>query len=87
MDSLAHCESSNKVDIKVLDVNGKYSYSRYQFQMSTWLAYSHMGTTKENIYDPKLQDAVVLHILKTKGDRDWVNCSKKVRAVLGAFPK
>lgn len=85
--ALAECESGGRTDIKVMDVNNKYSHGKYQYQMGTWLAYAHKGATKENIFDEQAQDAITLHILRTKGDRDWINCSKKVRAVLGAFPK
>lgn len=85
---LNQCENpSGNPNIKILDVNGWYSYGDFQYQMPTWLRYSKtMGTTKENINDPILQWAVTRHILDTKGSGDWWNCSKKVEKLLGPYP-
>ena len=38
LDALAMCESNNRQGFRVVDTNGYYSYSAYQFQMSTWMA-------------------------------------------------
>jgi hypothetical protein len=58
LEVLADEESGNRAHIKVLDVNGRYSYGCLQFQMATWIgmgkAYG-IGTTPENIYDCQLQ--------------------------------
>lgn len=37
---LATAESGNRANIKVLDVNGRYSYGCLQFQMATFKSYS-----------------------------------------------
>ncbi len=40
LEKLAMAESGNRADIKVLDVNGRYSYGCLQFQMATFKSYS-----------------------------------------------
>jgi len=89
MQALAQRESGGDDKIKVLDVDGYYSYGRYNYHMSTWLKYSKLfGTTKENIYDGTLQDAVTRYILDTKGSSDWYNSTKYIENVLklGPYP-
>lgn len=48
IEKLAMAESNNRANIKVLDVNGRYSYGCLQFQMATFKAY----TTKYGLVDP-----------------------------------
>lgn len=87
MDALAQHESGDDCTLKHLDTNGYYSYSKYQYQMSTWLKYSKLfGTTKENIYSCVLQDTVTRYILDTKGSQDWYNSTLFLEKTLGPYP-
>lgn len=40
LNKLAFAESNNRANIKVLDVNGRYSYGCLQFQMATFKSYA-----------------------------------------------
>lgn len=87
IDKLALCESGNDSTIKILDTNGYYSYSTFQFQMSTWLKYGKpFGATKENIFDGNLQRVVVRSMLDAGGWRHWFTCGKSVSKLLGEYP-
>lgn len=87
IEALASCESTGSTTVRVLDVNGKYSYGLLQYQMSTWLRYSQAyGTSPENIYDAALQRTVAMHMLDAGGWRNWTNCALKVEARMGPYP-
>lgn len=62
LEKLAYYESNHRADIKVLDVNGKYSYGCLQFQEGTFRSYaikhgliSRDTPTESVIYDCDLQ--------------------------------
>lgn len=59
------------------------------FQMATWLRFSEkFGTTKENIYDPDLQEKVAAYILRNKiGENNWYICSRKTITKMGEYPR
>lgn len=86
IDALHMCENKNDV-VKILDVNGKYSYGAYMFQMGTWLAYGkEFGATRDNIGSSTLQRKVVRDMLDDGGAGHWWNCSKLISSRLGAYP-
>ena len=82
LDHLAEKESNNRERIKVLDVNGRYSYGCLQFQMATFKAYSTRyglvdATTvtswEELLYSCSLQKKVAKHMILEKNSnwRHW----------------
>lgn len=55
--------------------------------MATWLGYSKLfGTSKENIYDPLLQERVARYLLDRGESHHWANCARKTEAKLGPYP-
>lgn len=75
LEKLAMAESNNRANIKVLDVNGRYSYGCLQFQMATFKAYSaRYGFVDPNdveswenlIYDCSLQKKVAKRMIQEK---------------------
>lgn len=93
LQALQFCESSGRVDIKILDSNHKYSYGGLMFQMSTFLSQGKKyglindstGPTEGEklIYDIELQEAIAHRMLLDGGERNWYVCTKK----LGSYPK
>ena len=89
LNALSQCESGGRTDIKVLDVNGYYSYGKYQYQLLTWRRYGikfgYWDNTitdtelRTHIYKEWLQDDMTARILLTEknGWRNWVTCGKK----------
>lgn len=73
LDQLCLKESKCNPTEKHLDVNNRYSYGCFQFQMGTWLAYAkRFGTTEGNIYDCALQRKVARYIITIEhGWRHW----------------
>lgn len=86
LSKLEQCESSGSTTIKVLDVNNKYSYGRFQFQSQTFLGYGKeygliaTSTTKAEplIYDGELQKQIAHRILLDGGEKHWFNCYNKI---------
>jgi len=86
LSKLEQCESSGSTTIKVLDVNNKYSYGRFQFQSQTFLGYGKeygliaTSTTKAEplIYDGELQKQIAHRILLDGGEKHWYNCYNKI---------
>ncbi len=73
LDKLALLESNGREDIKILDVNGRYSYGCLQFQMRTFLQmdgkYNVLSDTEKanpgkSIYDCSLQKRIARAMLK-----------------------
>jgi hypothetical protein len=76
--NLSLCENPSQDPFnRILDVNGRYSYGDFMFQMSTWLSYSFLGATEENIYDPILQAKIATYILDRGGWRNWWTCAQR----------
>lgn len=77
-------ESNGRTRIKVMDVNGKYSYGCLQFQMATFQAYMrrfsllsemNLGGWEETIYDCELQKRLAKLMLEEDYDAwmHWYN--------------
>lgn len=91
LDQLATCESGNNEYAKVLDTNGKYSYSVFQFQRQTWemaLAKYNLAPQAEPgeylnlIFDSELQRKAARLMLQEKdGYKHWAICSKRIGGV------
>jgi hypothetical protein len=82
---LAYQESRGKTRIKVLDVNGKYSYGCLQFQEGTFRTYalkygfiSPATPTESKIYDCELQKTIAKLMLAENYSnwRAWYTSSK-----------
>lgn len=82
LEKLAMAESNNRADIKVLDVNNRYSYGCLQFQMATFKSYSArygyvdpatVTSWDELIYDCDLQKRIAKSMIKEKNTnwRHW----------------
>lgn len=82
---LHECENPTNIP-RILDTNDKYSYGYVSFQMATWLKYSFLGATKENIGDDDMQRQIAEYILGTKGWTDWWNCGKVTIKWYGPYP-
>ena len=84
IDALHLCE--NKYDVpKILDTNGYYSYGKYMWQMRSWLRYTALGTTRENIMDEGMQDKITRHVLDMGGWKNWYNCGKMLNKTMGMY--
>ena len=94
MEKLALCESGNdpkKINPK--DTNGKASFGKYQFQLSTWkqyiLKYELFGSEnwdsadfENNIWDGELQDEVIVKMFfdpNVNLRNEFPACSKKLK--------
>lgn len=77
---LEHCESSGRENIKVLDVNGRYSYSCLQFQKRTFNHYTERyGFENYDIMNCEHQKDVANEMLKEDYNnwQHWYLCSTK----------
>ena len=84
---LAECESGNRWDIRILDTNGKYSYSGLQFQSRTFWSYGKKygvfaeDTTEAQalkfIYSPASQIQIAEKMLADGLWFHWRNCFAK----------
>jgi hypothetical protein len=79
LDKLAEKESNNQSRIKILDVNGRYSYGCLQFQMATFKSYSarygHVDPStvtswEELLYNCSLQKKVAKSMIK-ENSANW----------------
>ena len=87
IEKLIDCESGGNEKVKVWDTNNQWSFGLLQFQMKTWLAYGKkFGATKENIYDPDLQQKVAKYMLDKDLWKHWFTCGKLVQKSLGKYP-
>jgi hypothetical protein len=96
IDKLAEKESGNKERIKILDVNGRYSYGCLQFQMATFKSYSqryglvdpaNVTSWEETIYNCSLQKQIAKRMLLEKSG-NWRHWGYTVRTKgLGLPPK
>jgi len=86
---LAKCESGGRDDIHILDSNDKYSYGRFQFQLTTFRGFGiQYGILPKEIteaeaemliYDQELQTKVASAMIKDGLlHLHWVNCFKKM---------
>jgi hypothetical protein len=75
LEKLAIAESNNRANIKVLDVNGRYSYGCLQFQMATFKAYStryglldasEVVSWEKHLYDCGLQKQIAKRMIQEK---------------------
>ncbi len=82
---LHECENPTNSP-RILDTNNKYSYGYVSFQMATWLAYSSLGATKENISDDDMQRQIAEYILQNHGWHDWWNCGRVTIKWYGPYP-
>ncbi len=83
MEALHQCENKNNVE-KILDVNNKYSYGPYMFQLDTFYGYGKQykffpeNFTKEEarlmIHVESLQKAIAKAMLDDGLDYHWKNC-------------
>jgi|GEM_PF-2889747 len=82
LEKLAEKESGNRARIKVLDVNGRYSYGCLQFQMATFKSYSAryglvdpstVADWEELLYDCSLQKRIAKRMIQEKSSnwRHW----------------
>ena len=83
IEKLARCESGNRWNIKVLDTNGKYSYSGLQFQLDTFIRYNKIhkvlpdledGEALNAIYDEWTQRELAYRMLENGEWKNWYNC-------------
>lgn len=86
--SLENCESHGNPTKAIVDSNGYWSRGILQFQLSTWLKYhDRFGTTRDNIFDPELQERVASYILDQQGGwRNWWTCAHRTQRLLGDWP-
>ena len=93
LDALAMCESDNRQHFRIVDSNGWYSYSTFQFQMPTWKAYAAEvfpyaeDEDLENlIWGRTDQRKVAKAMLEDNPEnwRHWFNCGKKIQLDLWA---
>ena len=89
LDKLAYCESTNNDHIRIVDTNGYYSYSRYQFQYATFehyvrkydmLPYTENEELGNWIMDGDFQRQLARTMLEDNPSnwRHWENCGKKI---------
>lgn len=82
LEKLAEKESNHRERIKVLDVNGRYSYGCLQFQMATFKSYSTryglvdaatVTDWEELLYDCSLQKKIAKRMIQEKNSnwRHW----------------
>lgn len=82
LSKLATAESGNRANIKVLDVNGRYSYGCLQFQMGTFKEYSqrygiidpaYVTSWEVLIYNCDLQKRIAKRMIQEKASnwRHW----------------
>lgn len=92
IDRLEGYESNGRHRIKILDVNGKYSYGCLQFQMATFVSFADMfdidvGDPNETIFDCELQRRLALLMILDDYSR-WRNWyTSVVKKDLGYPPK
>lgn len=73
LNKLINKESSGKAHIKILDVNGRYSYGCLQFQMATFLSYAGrygIKVTPEDIYSCDLQKKIAKSMI-LESNSNW----------------
>ena len=88
INKLAFYESGNRADIKILDVNNKYSYGCLQFQMATWIGMGNkygFQTTPENIYDCRLQKQLA-HAMLSDRWNNWHHWGYTVNVRMKVWP-
>lgn len=90
LEALEQCESGGKSDIKVLDVNDKYSYGSLQFQAHTFTRYAKRygffpetftdEQILENIYDRHTQFTLARNMIADRYENylAWTNCTTKL---------
>lgn len=79
LNSLSYCESRNRDNFRILDTNGKYSYSCFQFQEATFHRYGNLyNLPHENIYSCKEQREIARKMIEDKLYSHWKNCMKKI---------
>lgn len=82
---LMECESQRNNNIKVLDVNKRYSYGALQFQRETLLYFSRRyglrtELMEEDLYNASLQREIAKKmILEDKNNlRNWLICARRL---------
>lgn len=89
---LSKCESGQRWHIKVMDINGKYSYGGLQFQQATFIdaikRYNVFPDIPEEhymdfIFSEEHQKVVAIAILdnEPQGLYHWKNCSQKLHLI------
>jgi len=83
IERLVHQESSGRADIKILDVNDRYSYGCLQFQEATFVSYSkrYFGTSNlSKLYDCQYQKQLARRMLEEDINnwRHWYNSTRKI---------
>ena len=83
---LSLCESGNRDDIKILDVNGKYSYGILQFQLESFYTFGQrykilpadleLLEAENFIYDKDYQTKISREMLRDGLWWHWRNCLK-----------
>ena len=85
LERLAQCESRSSTTVKIIDTNGKYSYSLFQFQEGTFIQQNRIygilpeleADEFENvIYDPLIQIRLAQKMLDDGKWTNWYNCLK-----------
>lgn len=86
---LVRCESSGRINVKVLDTNKEYSYGILQFQVGTFNSFGkkykilsdslEMSETENLIYDPNLQIKIASKMIDEGLWYHWKNCYEKVQ--------
>ena len=76
---LAHCESSNRPNIVIMDTNGLRSYGLLQFQKWIWEHWTEYYALKDRqIMNPEHQKELALKMVADgQGKVTWRNCWKK----------
>lgn len=88
LNKLIQVESNGRSDIKILDVNGKYSYGCLQFQMATFLNYADrydMSVTRDDIYDCSIQKVLARKMI-LEHYTAWHNWENSVLYKVGVPP-
>lgn len=89
LDKLAMAESNNTSDIRILDVNGKYSYGCLMFQMDTFKRFYALISSQDepesidyqkDIYDCSIQKNIAKAMLGANNEAwmNWYNSVKKI---------
>jgi hypothetical protein len=73
LDRLEQAESGGDIDMKYLDVNGKYSYGCLNFQEWTWDHYSHQFNVQGSIMSCSAQKEVATDMIASDYNlwRSW----------------
>lgn len=92
INKLIQCESEGRWDIKILDVNNRYSYGGLQFQLSTFWKFGkaykilsddiELSEAENLIYDSDIQIKIAEKMFEDELQYHWMNCYNKIKNTL-----